>query len=329
MPQGVEVQVLSSAAMENLFASCPQNWLMSNVPLEEMLRTQTYPLFIKFHGWPELSLRDIDTPEVTHWYREGTEIQPDFSNPRFPWFPNNALLMEMLGTFQAGKSSLIEHFLSKQGESSVKFIEEPFFSIPQGLMSVEMLPPEYGEDEFLHSFHDRSWFNVFDTQQVKIRNWINTVQLLSKGNSKPDDVWIGYRGPIDTLCWIYTYACHKIEDEFFVVPEFRESFEKWAKACIGEMCVFSAKSSAIVMMGISQEEAIARRRKAGKTYMSYSETPIYNELSAWYGFFIRNVYPRLRESYGTGLLILDGERSTDYNVERLKRYLLEVRSVIG
>lgn len=283
--------------------------------------SDNYELMLKQLGWPKLEV-GMETPPLYEWYESDIEVDPDLdSGKRHPFLSNQNTLFEFGGTFQSGKSLLIH---SLQEHQEIVAVDEPIVKVPGGLFMMEGL--EFSDEGGVYIDRiETDWVEALAAHRFKDRQWVDRLMRLKE--------WNGYRfydamrthlacsGPISNICWYYLHACHKkeyYEDEIGVPEEFIEIYQSAVQKLLIDSISFARNSSAVVLIGINQSEAQARRK--GKSLSPYSDTNVFNELSSWYGYFIQHVWPEMYRIYGTGLLVLSGNNKPDDNIEKLVEF---------
>ena len=86
----------------------------------------------------------------------------------------------------------------------------------------------------------------------------------------------------------------------------------------------SSMSVAKIMIGLNQEEAQKRRAESKKDDPGWIvDSPIFKDYSAWNGYWIDKVYPRMRAVHGSGLLVLDSEQEMSINLEGTADFIVQ------
>lgn len=285
-------------------------------------------------GWPSWPPKEVPKVQRPYWWKQKTEILP--TEFRLPF----TRLIEVDGLSQAGKSTLRQKLTRiltpelKEVGWHLRVWEEHFLTTRDAVFGIglSISPPLAGEtvDEDLHVsiFEKDSWVTNFWLQIEKERIlWERIENLIHSARPNSWELAVTYRGAIDATIWSYALVAHRQDPNFTIPDWYREDFENnWARI-LSESLISTSKIDAVVFMGISQEEAKKRRRAAKKKYPGWlTDSPLFSELSAWYGYFIESVYPNLHDFYGMGLLVLDGEASLEENLERLLNYC---RKLVG
>jgi hypothetical protein len=278
---------------------------------------------LPYVGWPEWPPAE-PPPLNKGWFKEEIAIHPQ--RPHLP----KARLIEIIGLPQTGKTTLREryfpqlrHHLDDKGWQLTVW-EEGHYPTPQVLFEIRPpIPPPLGdegdEDLIFMSHEKHNWLDHLVLQWNKEWWWQGMItNLIDSAIPNRHHLVAGYRGPLDAMIWLYALAAHQ-EDPAFTVPDwYRPHLEKYGPLVASSHALVGQFLDAAVIIGISQEEAQKRREKDKKPYPgSVTDSPFFDDLSAWYGYWVREIQPRTQ----TGLLLLNGESSLDHNFERLRDYV--------
>ena|SRR3989304_3108003 len=122
----------------------------------------------------------------------------------------------------------------------------------------------------------------------------------------------------------HTLAAHKGDKSFEIPDFFRPNLTNISYNTCG-LHALSARVDSVVMIGTSQD--IARKRPGKQDSINEShvaKSPIFRDLSAWYGHWIKKVLPNIHDVYGTGLLSVDGSQSIKKNAPIISSYIEQV-----
>lgn len=294
---------------------------------------------LPFYGWPRWPPTEIPKLESEAWWKPKAEGKETKYLPRGFHLPF-ARIIELNGLPQAGKSKLrteLFRALTPELEKTnwgLQIWDEQFITTPEGVFEIKLpvSPPlgDHGLEEEIDftPLEKDSWLSSLWLQMRKEEWWRE--RILNQIHSARPDQWellIGYRGVVDAMIWTYTLAAHK-QDPRFIIPDwYREDFKsRWSWVLAGSQAL-AGNIDAVVLMGISQEKARFRRSHADKKHEGWvTDSPVFGDLSAWYGYFIEKVHPKLYDLHGTGLLVLDGEAGVEHNTRVIVNYC---RKIVG
>lgn len=82
---------------------------------------------------------------------------------------------------------------------------------------------------------------------------------------------------------------------------------------------------AVILFGVSFQTAVRRREEMGKQSRGdwVNETS-WPHLEKVYSWWLASIYPLLRRRHGTGLLVVDGEKPQDENLESIASYCQQI-----
>jgi hypothetical protein len=285
------------------------------------------------YGWPAWPPKEV--PMQESWWEKEAEVLP--SSKRYQHQAPFVKIFEVSGSPQSGKDTLqrevnqqLYSIFEENGFSPIAFSE--FFK-STGDIFLLMSPPALGgqgPDEigvFTQKYEKQEWVGNLWMQLDKFTYWEAWVANLTV-NSNPEfpQAFMGNRGLADVLIWLYALTAHQEDKKFSIPPDFQGGFDfnpflARAQAEIRDI-------DAIVLIGISQQEAKKRREQAGKTDPGHvTDSPFFNDLNAWYGHLAKEVLPKWHEFWGTGYLILNGEENLDRNAQRFKNFIIKAANL--
>ena len=141
---------------------------------------------------------------------------------------------------------------------------------------------------------------------------------------KTPTIILADRGPTDALIWQFALLAHKGDPNFEIPPVFKSSILECCLHVTAGLQAISVITNAKIIVGIDQEEAQKRRKIAGKTQRGWvTDSPIFGDYSAWTGYWIKNVFPKINFTKGSGLLLVDGGEKIEHKVENMSNYIVE------
>ncbi len=155
------------------------------------------------------------------------------------------------------------------------------------------------------------------------RYWFLQMQAECEDADKPPPIHIlGYRGPNDGLS-MERYMIG-LDDSHHYPGLVKESREASLKMLLTAMYLTTVPS-VIILHGISFKTAVQRRVAQGKKpYGRIVNPKIWPLISRGYAWWYSYVWPFLRTNFGTGLLVVNGEKSVGHNYWRIYDYLTKV-----
>jgi hypothetical protein len=307
----------------------------------------TVEKILPIYGWPKWPPTEIPQPKNLEWWRQEIEVFPTVPFAKNP----NASILQTAGLPQTGKTS-VRHWLQDEIERPtnqdfrrltdkvrLEVFPDGIYSSEQGYFIFYPLLPspvfpsgEYTEPLTFTISRKEGWLSHFSLQDFKLIWWTSLIAHFSFEDvpRKPKSLVIGPSGPLDVMIFTFTQAAHQEDPEFAVAGEFSQKYYQDEFFAIRDLATANAylpRTDAVILFGISQKKAQERRKKAGKKYRGLSDSPFFRDLSAWYGYWIENIFPNLHQYKGTGLLVLNGEASLEENAERITNYLVELAGV--
>lgn len=271
-------------------------------------------------GWPKFPPKEI--PRTHDWWKTSrTEY------PRSCHLPGSVVL-DLAGSPKAGKTTIGEAVTTNR--STWHYWSEPH-TIGQSLVfdarTSLLMAPMIDDEVFPVLLEKDDWMSSIFLKQQQVSYWSAEIEsLIKKGSKEEQSVILASRGPMDIMCFLFAFAVHKI-DPVWTIPDWykqKDGLKIMRPSLAVDFSLFS-KIEAVVLFGVSQEVAQERRKLEGKTSPGWvTDSPFFKDLSAWYGYFIEYVWPKLHEYYGTGLLVLNGEAEKQTNVEILTNYVDEI-----
>src|SRR3990172_2116184 len=277
-------------------------------------------------GWPPWPPRKGSVPQNYPWWQ--TEISTLPTKPHFP----NAVFIEFDGTPKSGKFTLLE-LVEKTLQNSrvLEKLKARVFAQGEQLTSYG----DYYMDNYLGSFLDEDdippilpkegWVDGLFIQLHKELYFQRLIwSLMVDSDPVSPRIMLVERGPTDALIWQYTLAAHKGDKSFEIPDFFRPNLTNISYNACG-LHALSARVDSVVIIGTSQDIAGKRHGKQDSINEGrVAKSPIFSDLSAWYGEWINKVFPNMHETYGTGLLSVDGSQSTKKNAPIISSYIEQV-----
>lgn len=302
-------------------------------PIDEIYQEYA-DLVLKHFGWPEWPPSEI--PNQNEWWTQSISVKPQKTHLPYTSF------VEFDGSPQSGRSILSRNVLQQYStEQQVWTLEvtDQDLTYAKGpaiiYQNLEMIyPPSQIPDDdlpstWLHDMGNTSWLDCIHYEINKAEFWAQQhLRMVRSAKSNQPKVVFGLRGPLDSVIFSYALASERNDQNFTIPDDFRDAILPHMLKTVCNQHTLAAKNDAVVLIGISQEEAQRRRMAAGKTSKSWiTDSSFYNTLSAWYGYYLANVWPKIHEAHGTGLLVLDGAKPIEENVEVLLTYLSDIGNV--
>jgi len=290
-------------------------------------------LLFPYLGWPNWPPKE--TPGNKEWWKAGTIVLPSSSRASYslPYTP----LIEIDGLPKSGKSrirdelsSSLTNSLDKGKWSIVAFDETPLLITKDAVFADLTLiyPPDIlpDDDPVPVVFEKDDWVTTLYYQHLKSEWWGQQIQHLAKPILQPKKhkLVLGYRGPTDGTIFSWAFASHRQDSTFAIPDDLSRASELLLKSAVNLELV-SHYVDAVILVGISQQEAQKRRAAEKKDYPGWiTDSPFYQDLSSWYGYWIENVWPKMHKRYGTGLLVVDGRKPLEHNVPLIAEYVTNI-----
>ena len=261
-----------------------------------------------------------NVPPYREWWRNEISVPPKAVRI------SGQAIISIEGDPQAGKTTIRDSLRGIEFAGwEIETWDEPITPLPAKEI-VQAFSPLYGpvmlEKDWISSIFLNLWKE--DWFQSNIDYWLQTKPPFHGGR-----LAINYRGPLDNMIFYYALASHKVDSKFTIPEWFRPELTKLS--FIAPLVDFFNGLSwvdALIMTGLNQGEAQNRRRLEGKTYPGWvTDSTFYLDYTAWYGYFIENVWPKLHEIYGTGLLVLNGEDTRENNLQKVVKFIKDVVGV--
>ena len=284
-------------------------------------------LVLPYLGWPMWPPKEV--PDLKEWYKNPINVIP-----RYPHMPQ-ACFIGLDGTPHAGKTTLADSLAEKYVQSpnhALQIInpDNLYVQGEGGIMhvAINQIFPEL-EDEMPVLMEKNDWYTNLWHQFNKQLFWENRIQdLIRSAEINKTSLILGQRSPIDQTVFSYSLVTHTIDPDFpdFAIPnDFRQLAEdSYLERIIGSQALVQFMD-AVILIGTDQDVAQTRRKEMGRTSKGIADSTFYNDLSSWYGYWIEKVWPNLYELHGTGLLILDGSKPIDKNINIISSYIDEVK----
>lgn len=293
--------------------------------------------------------RSPSQEELTDAYKKFFQLFEKPVTISFPWDeveimptgkrPNQVI--EIMGLTRAGKSS----FLNKFEES----VGSPY---PSHLISIS---PEFGNHrEQYQALRDRNSFK--GDYQAQGFNW-DLLKLISYhesllghlDNQKKDikagiyrpSILLTERGPNDIIAheqFYFMQASDKVPlpdfynylddwDDFFEPDWTRYIYPKIDKIAelLNSSFVSAVSVDAVILYGVSLETAQDRREALGYERSGYlANDTTWSAYSYGHNWWLEHVYPFMKEHFGTGLLVVNGEKSLEENNEIVAQFVKNI-----
>lgn len=291
----------------------------------------------KYLGWPEWPSTEV--PPQTEWWKSGLQVLPSHNRARH-LLPYRSWV-DTIGLPQSGKSTInkairtlgdeglnVNANLSLHDQDQAVTVTSDAIFINTALVYPPCLWPDEDGVDF-QVFEKDDPLAAVEYQVHKEIYWRYRVQnmFIKPGNRNNPQLIIGYRGPIDTTIFSYALASHKEDPKFTLPEDYRNLYTNLLTCAVVGSQLLVRNVDAIIITGIDQSEAQNRRKAEGKTNPGWvTDSPFYNDLSAWYGYWIEKVWPHMHDYFGTGLLVLDGTDKQDANIKKVTNYCNEIMS---
>lgn len=287
--------------------------------------------YLQYFGWPKWPPKEA--PTYFPWWENEIDVAP--TSTHLPY----KNLVEFSGTPQAGRTTL-ERLLQRQifrtgSRKKVKLEtvdqDNLFMKGPERMVSIplELIYPFADEDDIQILMDPKedaySWVGLIFYQLYKTQFWTNKIKdLSSHGSPNKIELVLNLRGLVDSAV-LQNAIASEYDDPSLSIPK---DFVSLKRGMIKELLhtqAISREQDSIILIGIDQKEAQERRTRQGKTQPSWvSDSSFYNHWSAWYGYWIQNIWPIMHKEYGTGLLVLNGNKPPAENIQKIKSHLREI-----
>ncbi|KKQ51669.1 MAG: hypothetical protein UT19_C0012G0029 [Candidatus Woesebacteria bacterium GW2011_GWB1_39_10b] len=277
---------------------------------------------LPYLGWPAWPPKEV--PQSSEWYKK-----PIYVLPKYPHMPQ-ACFIGLDGTPHAGKTSLADSLAKKYVQSSNHTLhkinpDDLYVQGADGIMyvAISQIFPTL-EDELPVPMEKNDWYTNLWHQFNKQLFWENRIyELIRTAKLNETRLVLGQRSPIDQTVFSYSLATHNSDPDFSIPEDFKElAYDLYLKTVIGSQTLVQFVD-AEVFVGTDKKQSQIRRKAMGVTSKGIAGSPFFNDLSAWYGYWIENVWPKLYDLHGTGLLVLDGTKPIEENTEILLKYVKE------
>jgi len=274
-------------------------------------------------SWPPEEI-----PPVIKWWEEEVGAFPS----RTRGVPSCVVMLD--GSPHSGKSTMsqaLEGHFKMGGGLQVDAVNPDlnYFKTPRGdlALRIDYFPSESYLHEDTHedgwlfmgpADDETAWINSIHYQGIKTNFW----GLLLRDNlTRPPmkRLLLGQRSPLDQTVFCIALASHTKDPAYTIPPGCAYRAKEYLQIYAMQSLMDMAYLDACIFIGTSQEEAQARRIKMGRTG-GVAFSPFYQDLSAWYGYFIQKVLPCLRRKYGIGYLVLDGTKPIQENFTIIQDY---------
>jgi hypothetical protein len=280
---------------------------------------------LPLYGWPTWPPKEV--PKQTEWYKEEIRVLP--KKPHLL----QTCFIGFDGTPHAGKTTLSEALKNKYDQSLVHRLkilnpDDLYVQGEGGVMHVNMslIYPTL-EDPMPLIMEKNDWVTNLWHQFNKQLFWESRIQeLIRMNNTNATNLIIGQRSPIDQT--IFSAAFVTTTDPIFSIPQDFKVFatDRYLKTLIGSQAL-AQFIDAEILIGTDKPEARKRRKDMGFTSKGIADSSFFDDLSAWNGYWIKNIWPNLYDLHGTGLLVLDGTNKIEENLQILKSYVEETKKI--
>jgi hypothetical protein len=289
-------------------------------------------LMRQIFNWPQWPPEAIP-PDIQWW----KGVKPVFPNSaiRLKYSIPSIIFIELDGASQSGKTTIREGLSQSLGPDlksrgwDLEVLEETIGSVPEKelflIRPAEGLPPDDLDDDSLllleKDWSSTIWLQVW--KETWLRNQI--IDRVSDIGKSPPKVVVIYRGAFDVLNWYYAIFGHKIDPNFVIPTEFRDTLSETLISGVAGTHALLRHFDAGIFLGLDQTEAQRRRSRAGKTYPGWvADSPMFKDLSAWTGRTITDSLPNYYQHYGIGSLVVDAASPLEENVSVVSHYILDI-----
>lgn len=305
---------------------------LTELPSRESLLAE-YASMLPNLGWPLWPPDRLPAQASVEWWQTPRRYPPPASRLAFPY-----RLVENDGTPGAGRSfiekSLLPLLKYNLGNSReiITWDEGIVSSPPAGIIAFQREISSASESdpaELDGLFISTDATEHLILQYHKALSWIAGINHLQPPSEPPHPTLppliLGYRGLLDSIIWSYALFAHRQDSIFTLSATDRSLFDPPFKLLIADWHLELRNLAAVVLIGTSREEAVKRHRKKDKKYPALvADSPFFNDLSDWYGYWADHIWPNYPPKNRPGLLVLNGEDSPDDNLDILSQYLLEL-----
>lgn len=282
--------------------------------------------FIPLYGWPKWPPKEV--PSNSEWYKNQKYILP-----KKPHMPQNCFIT-IDGTPHAGKTSTSEIFASNyQISDKHKLVQinpdNLYVTGAGGIMyfALDQIFPS-SEDELPTLMEKNDWVTNLWHQFTKQLYWEKRIhELIQSAKVEKTSLTLGQRGPVDQTIFCYAHLTHTTDPDFTIpTDQIQFAQDQYLQTFIGSQCLVQFLDS-VIFIGTDKNEALQRRKCMNLTQKGIANSPFFEDYSAWIGYWIENVWLNLYDIHGTGLLVLDGTKSIDENIEILSTYINESKRI--
>lgn len=259
-----------------------------------------------------------------------SEVQSLLSkNPEsvsYPWPPTRFLpdtrrlkrstVHEIAGLAQAGKSTIVT-FLQSQ------FVNNP----PERIVNIM---PEWGS--FYKGYLDSRELSITFPDYCFLLQFIKMGAIQYTENYA--NWWTEYnkraliileRGANDSLAFDKAACIYTAEH-----PELHTNTDPQDILSLRKFEISESKlPDTVILFGISLESALARPESRGTDWADVKSVKkdTWPVIAKGYCWWLEHVYPLLKQRYGTGLLIVNGEDDKETNAQKVLDYINEVEAI--
>lgn len=270
---------------------------------------------IGFPVWPP---EKGAVPDESNYFENEDSVMP--TRPHFP----NTVFLTLDGPPSVGKTSLgnaakeilmesetVERYGIKVHFQGELLVSSPLYYVNQYLVS------HLGEDDLPPVVQKGSWIDGLYLQLYK-ELYYQQLILNFMQDEQPDSptIFILERGPVDALFWQLAIAAHEGDPSVEIPDDYRDILNDIAFNIAG-LFSLSTKVNASIQVGMKQSEAQQRRDTR------LVKSPFYNDLSRWNGHYVNAIFPNMHDTYGTGLLTVNGNKPIEDNAPRIAQYIEE------
>jgi len=299
-----------------------------NFKISEERKIAIYEESLEMHGWPKWPPTEL--PQNYDWWKEEIMVLPE-GFPRLP----NAAFIGLDGTPKSGKSYLateLEKIYSYDPHNELEILDPDKLSVlsEEGykFVPIEALYSQsfdIDSEPMASDFEEKSLVDILFRELWKNQYWMNQIQnfITNYPSDGTTRTIIGQRSPSDISIFINSYLTTR--DPSYQIPkEWSAHAQKFWLPLTADAQINASFSDAIILIGTSQEVAQKRRKLTGAKGVGLVDSSIFNDLSAWYGYWIKNVWPKLCEYCGMGLLVLNGEKPPEENITKILNFIYKV-----
>lgn len=300
-----------------------------NLPYQETINV-IYEEFCTHYGFPPLPVKE--EPQTPVWWKDEETVLPRKKTDAKSRHPHIKFI-GIDGPPQFGKSTVLKRLncMEDFDSFSITNIDEPYLSTIEHIAIIDnaiVYSPDITDVDdppiFVRKNDPNSWIDQLQIQQLKLNFWTFAMNRVLTSHS-PTAI-ISARGPLDILLWQYALHTHSGDPRFTIPEIYEQMFTNQSKQIIAHAGLQLINHyQAVVIGGLSQKEAQHRRENEGKKYSGWvTDSPFYNTMLNWQGYFAHEVLPKISEFTGMGYMIVDGEKPEDDLQEQIVEFVKKV-----